>query len=124
MHVLAVDDSRTVLHAIKVSLEHLGHTVTACLTYADGLRAAGQTRFDVLVTDYIIGPLTGIQLSSMTGLPTALITGSNLTVAEQQEINRFRSEGWPVLTKPFFRADLEKAIRDAIQQEKATNAAY
>lgn len=124
MNILAVDDSRTVLHAIKASLEQLGHSVTACLTYDDGLRASSQSEFDVLVTDYIIGPLTGIQLSLMTGLPTALITGSNLTAAEQQEINQFRAEGWPVLTKPFFPADLDKAIRDAIQQERAIHAAY
>ena len=76
MKILAIDDSKTVLRMLVVTLERAGHQVTGCLCYADALRESCQVKFDVLVTDYIIGPLSGIQLSSMTGLPTVLITGS------------------------------------------------
>lgn len=124
MKILAIDDSRTVLRMLVVTLERIGHQVTGCLNYEDAIRESCQMRFDVLVTDYIIGALSGIQLSTMTGLPTVLITGSNLTVGELQEINKFRSAGWPVLTKPFFPADLTRAINDAIQHERAVHAAY
>lgn len=124
MKILAIDDSRTVLQMLVVTLERAGHEVTGCLNYEDALRESAHEKYDVLVSDYILGPLSGIQLSTMTGLPTVLITGSNLTVGEMQEINQFRAAGWPVLTKPFFPADLERAIADAISQERMIHAAY
>ena len=124
MKILAVDDSRVVLRALTVTLEDSGHDVTGCFTYDDAIRAAGKGRYDLLVADYLLGPLSGLQLSTITGLPTVLITGSNLTVSEMQEIHRFRSSGWPVLTKPFYPADLTKAIADAKQQEQAIHAAH
>jgi CheY-like chemotaxis protein len=124
MKILAVDDSRVVLRALVATLEDAGHEVTGCAAYDDAIRAAGKQNYDVLVSDYLLGPLTGLQLSSITGLPTVLITGSNLTVGEMQEINRFRSAGWPVLTKPFFPLDLTQAIEDALTHEKAIHAAH
>ena len=124
MKILAADDSRTVLRAIVVALEDAGHEVVGCPTYADAIREAGKAKYDLLVTDYLLGALNGIRLGRIIGLPIVLVTGSNLMIDEQQEINRFRSEGWPVVTKPFFPADLTQAIEDALTQERAIHAAY
>ena len=123
MNILAVDDSEFLLHALVREIEQQGHSVTGCLTYAEAIREAHRGSYDAMVTDYLLGALDGLKLRTITGLPTVLITGSGLTSKEQQEINQFRSEGWPVLRKPFMQADLAKAIQDAIQQERAIHAA-
>ena len=74
MKILAADDSKTVLRAIVVALEDAGHEVTGCSTYADAIREATKAKYDVIVTDYMLGPMNGIKLGRIVGLPTVLIT--------------------------------------------------
>jgi DNA-binding NtrC family response regulator len=72
-------------------------------------------RIDMLVTDLVLpGELNGVALARAVrrerpDLPVLLITGySDALVGEGEAI------GMPVLTKPFSRSDLAKAVREAM----------
>jgi two-component system CheB/CheR fusion protein len=51
LHILLVDDHAESVEPLARLLELSGHTVTVCLTAADALAAAGQSRFDLLLSD-------------------------------------------------------------------------
>ena len=59
--ILLVDDNSLGLAARKSVLEELGHKVQTSGTPADALELCGKQRFDVVVTDYKMPKMNGIE---------------------------------------------------------------
>ena len=119
--VLLVEDDIDVAEMLSDVLDSLGHSVRHVPTGTAALTAL-QTgpRPDLVITDMMMpGGLSGLALAReirdrMPGLPVILATGYSERAAE------FRASGLPVLHKPFRAADLEEAIRQALDGTATT----
>ena len=60
--ILLVDDNSLGLVARRSVLEELGHEVLTCGTAAEALELCGQHSFDVVVTDYKMPKMNGVEL--------------------------------------------------------------
>src|SRR5579864_6115592 len=60
--ILLVDDSKNGLSARKCVLEELGHKITCALSGAEAIEIFGQHKFDLVVTDYKMPRMNGIEL--------------------------------------------------------------
>lgn len=63
-NILLVDDNKMGLAARRVLLEELGHTVTTAANGLDAFAAAEAYTFDLLITDWKMPKLDGLELIS------------------------------------------------------------
>jgi PAS domain S-box-containing protein len=119
--VLAVDDDALVLMNTTALLEDLGHRVIEASSGREALAALeGGEAIDLLITDHAMPQMTGAQLIAEVGerwpaLPVILATGyADLPAGTKAGVLR--------LNKPFWQADLEKAVAAAMAR-RATAAA-
>jgi|SRR5579862_90481 two-component system chemotaxis sensor kinase CheA len=79
-HILLVDDNVHGLSARRSVLEELGHTIVTASNGTDALECVGQHKFDLVVTDYKMQRMDGLELivrlrKQSTELPIILISG-------------------------------------------------
>ncbi|WP_122555353.1 hybrid sensor histidine kinase/response regulator [Pseudomonas viridiflava] len=114
VHVLLVDDEDLVRDSTAHLLQDLGYQVTEAPSAAVALDLfdAG-LRPDVLVTDYVMADITGVQLARqirqrINNLPILIITG--YTNAKPVPTDDFE-----VLAKPFRRQDIASRLANLVQ---------
>jgi CheY-like chemotaxis protein len=78
--ILIVDDNGMGLLARRTVLEELGHRVHTCASPQDALEHCGKTRFDVVVTDYKMPKMNGVEFIAELrkhhpAVPVILISG-------------------------------------------------
>jgi CheY-like chemotaxis protein len=78
--ILLVDDNASGLSARKVVLEEVGHKITAASCAADALDHFAKQKFDLVVTDYKMPRMDGLELIQrlrklVPDLPIVLISG-------------------------------------------------
>lgn len=116
--VLAVDDDALVLMNTAALLEDLGHKVIEANSGREALTILeGNGEVDLLITDHAMPQMTGSQLIAEVGtrwpaLPVILATGyADLPAGARAGVLR--------LSKPFWQADLEKAVAAAMARRAA-----
>ena len=62
MHILIVEDKKSLSKALKTSLEEKGHTVVLAFDGLDGLAQAETGRFDVMVLDIMLPGIDGLEV--------------------------------------------------------------
>lgn len=118
-HILLLDDEEAVVMATQRSLESLGYTVTACLQpkRALSLFEKAPDIMDLVVTDYAMPKMTGIEVASRIhvirpDIPIILCTGygESLTreIMEKAGVREF-------LVKPIPRKTLGKTVAAVLQ---------
>ncbi|MBC8166778.1 MAG: response regulator [Bryobacteraceae bacterium] len=80
MRLLLVDDNRNGLLARKLVLEEQGYVVTDCCTPEDALQEFITSAFDIVVTDYRMPHMNGVELIAelrkvKAEIPIVLISG-------------------------------------------------
>ena len=60
--ILLVDDNRDGVMARRSVLEELGYNVVSAATGLDALQAVERQNFDLIITDYKMSPMNGLQL--------------------------------------------------------------
>jgi PAS domain S-box-containing protein len=120
MRVLAVDDDNLVLSNLVAMLEELGQEVRAAGSAAEALAVARAWRPDIVLTDYAMPQMTGLQLAEemrldRPGLPLVLATG-------YAELPPGLGAILPRLAKPYTQADLERVLK-SVQPDPALNPA-
>jgi PAS domain S-box-containing protein len=110
LNVLAVDDDPLVLMNTTLMLEDLGHTVTEAYSGIEALDVlrAGETRFDLVITDHSMPKMTGSEFAAeirrnWPHIPVVLATG-------YAELPSGGDTRLPRLPKPFSQAQLQSAI--------------
>ena len=108
--VLAVDDDSLVLDNMAALIEDLGHQVIGAASGAEALAALDQNTVDLVITDYAMPQMTGLQLADAIGacrpdLSVVLATGF-------AELPPGAGEGLPRLAKPYSQAELARILRD------------
>jgi two-component system, NtrC family, response regulator AtoC len=110
--ILVVDDEPSVCRSIKMLLEHDGHKVQTTNSGETALTMFEQDKFDLVMTDYIMGKMEGIELArlikqSQPDQPIIIVTAF---------ANEFNLYGKPseavdfIISKPFSQKDLRDAI--------------
>lgn len=123
-HVMIVDDEKALLNILERKLTQAGFKVSS---FDDPLRALKEFRsnpmtFDILVTDFSMPNLSGIELaseihSSRPGLPTIVCTGfSDEHLSERIGLDQDIVK----LTKPFDISELQELILKTIKQQNET----
>ena len=109
-HILLVDDDPSLLSAMAESLVHLGYEVSVANSGTTALQAAARRGVDVLITDWHLPDLDGMNLAQRLrehhrDLPVIIATGDNPGAALPSMV-------W--LQKPFTLASLRGAISSAV----------
>ncbi len=119
-HILCVDDEPAITEVCRRSLEFLGYRVTTCTDprEAFALVRAEPGAFDLLLTDYTMPGMTGVELADAVrvlrpGLPVLLVTGYSELIAPEFLADH-RIDG--LLAKPLLRRDLAWRVRRALDR--------
>ncbi len=111
---LVIDDDESITKQLTKVLESLGYEVVA---HTDPLEAAKETRFDIVLTDFMMPQLNGAELLAKLravnpdSVRMLLTAASDFRVA-MEAVNR--GEVFRLLAKPWQLADLRNAIKQAV----------
>jgi signal transduction histidine kinase len=115
LHILLVDDEEAVREGTAAMLESMGHLVKQAASGAQALGLIRSQPFDIVVTDYLMPSMSGIDLVRearrvRADIPILMITGF-ADLAEDTAANVLR------LPKPFRMAELARALHDAMSEK-------
>jgi signal transduction histidine kinase/CheY-like chemotaxis protein len=117
LRLLLVDDDAGARETTCEVLADLGHDVVAA---ASGAAALGMLRerqdFDVLIADFAMPEMTGVQLAAQAaelvpGLPILFLSG----YADSDVLRIWSERGYRTLSKPFRTVELATALHDVIR---------
>ena len=106
MHILVVDDYNTMLRILKNLLKQLGFTnVDQAMDGAEALNQLNASKFDFIISDWNMEPMTGIKLlrkvrasDKLKHIPFIMITAEskteNVVMAKQAGVSNY-------IVKPF-----------------------
>jgi CheY-like chemotaxis protein len=118
--IMAVDDDFLVLMNTQAMLEDMGHRVIPAHNGEEALRILDQAGdVDLVITDQAMPRMTGLQLAEAIqvrrpNLPIILATGYAELPTDHPNI-AFK------LDKPYFQAQLEKAVHEALRSREDLN---
>ncbi len=118
--VLVIDDESHILHVVSLKLRNAGYEVLTAVDGEEGYEMAVQHEPDVIITDYQMPFLTGLEVcrklrehGPTSQTPAIMLTarGSGLS-AEDLEATSIHS----VLTKPFSPREVLATVQDALSR--------
>lgn len=120
--VLLVDDDEDIVLIAKDLLEYMGHCVTACCSASDALEKFSQNEgsYDLVLTDYSMSRMTGIELSSQlrkvrANIPIVIMTGNDQAIPEDA-LNQVSINA--IISKPFRSDEITATIRRVMAVDK------
>lgn len=112
--ILVVDDSASMRHMVKFTLEMDGHKVTEGNDGEKGLALAKSNQFELIITDVNMPKMNGIELTAKVralgnykSVPVLLLTTES-GLSKKQEGKTAGATGW--LVKPFDPAKLSQTV--------------
>ncbi len=113
MHILIVEDKKSLSKALKTSLEEKGHTVVLAFDGLDGLAQAETGHFDIMVVDIMLPGIDGLEVirrlrKGKHQLPVLALTARD-TVGDI--VNALDLGVDDYLTKPFAMAEFMARLR-------------
>jgi CheY-like chemotaxis protein len=115
IRILLVEDDNHIGRIIELSLPELGvpYTFISALSAEEGLELWAQQPFDILMTDYNLRGMTGLQMVAQLTAEGARVPTLLVTAYDSPEVRReARSLSVDIyLTKPFFMDELVDAVR-------------
>lgn len=119
-NILLVDDNKLGLAARKVVLEELGYQITTAGSGPDGLKRFAEIEFELLITDYKMPRMSGVQLiekvrEKSPTLPIILLSGFADTLGLDEE-----NTGADVVIQKSATevADMVRAVRKLLRPRK------
>ena len=123
MHILIVEDKRSLARMLKTSLEEKGHTVVLAFDGEEGLAHAEMDLFDVMVLDIMLPRIDGLEVIRRLRhggrqLPVLALTARD-TVADIVAALDLGIDDY--LTKPFAMAEFLARLRAVARKGPAVN---
>lgn len=120
---LVVDDEIHIVHVVAIKLRNNGFDVTTAENGAVGLELAGEIAPDIIVTDFQMPVMTGLEMvenlrkqESTKDIPVIMLTARGFAVEEEQKealnISAF-------LSKPFSPREVLKTIEEILETAEA-----
>jgi two-component system KDP operon response regulator KdpE len=114
--VLVVDDDRSLLRVLRVSLPARGHEVLAAASGEEGLSKAAVDSPDIVVLDLGLPDLDGLEvcrrIRQWSQVPVIVLSA---TGSEDRKVAALDGGADDYVTKPFGMAELEARIRAALR---------
>ena len=116
-HILFADDNPDIRELVQLVLHEAGFRVSTADNTADVLSRAATEPFDLLLLDYWMPQLTGVELCRQVrafdqNTPILICSGA-VTPADREAATRAGAQGY--LLKPFNARDLVGALRTALK---------
>jgi len=115
--ILMVEDNSQVAESAMALLREQGHQVEHCASAPEALQFLERdARFDIIFSDLVMpGGMDGLDLARTArerwpAIPILLATGYS------DSVERAAREGFPILSKPYHPAELERELRRLISQ--------
>src|SRR5688500_10817143 len=121
--ILVADDETHILHVVSLKLKNAGYTVLTARDGQEALELAQQERPDLIITDYHMPQLSGLELfqrlnqdPKTSHIPAIMLTarGYHLEPKDTQQSGILR-----MLSKPFSPRQLLSAVTEILDQAKA-----
>ena len=121
--ILVADDETHILHVVSLKLRNAGYTVLTARDGQEALELAQQERPDLIITDYHMPQLSGLELCQRlkqdpktSHIPAIMLTarGYHLEPRDTQQSGILR-----MLSKPFSPRQLLSAVTEILDQAKA-----
>ncbi|MHC4743918.1 MAG: response regulator [Planctomycetota bacterium] len=120
--VLVVDDEMHIVHVVAIKLRNNGYEVITANNGAEALELARQENPDIVVTDYQMPVMSGLELvKELRGdditksIPVILLTARSFAISkEEQEALRIST----CLSKPFSPRELLGDIEDILHKNE------
>lgn len=120
--VLVVDDEIHIVHVVAIKLRNNGFEVISADNGAEGLKLALAEKPDIIVTDYQMPVMTGLELveklrqnQDTKDTPVVMLTARSFAIPQQQQ-DDLRISG--CLSKPFSPKELLGNIEDILYQKQ------
>jgi CheY-like chemotaxis protein len=121
--ILVADDESHILNVVSLKLTNAGYTVFTAVDGQEALEMASAQRPDLLITDYHMPQLSGLELCQRlrqnpetSGIPTIMLTARGYSLepsdTEQNGINR-------MLSKPFSPRQLLATVNEMLSVAEA-----
>lgn len=118
--VLVVDDEIHIVHVVAIKLRNNGYEVITAANGAEAFELACSEQPDIIVTDFQMPVMTGLELvekirqsDALKEVPVILLTARSFAIEEQQRQDLQISE---CLSKPFSPKELLRSIEDVLYQ--------
>ncbi len=116
--VLVVDDAIHIVHVVAIKLRNNGYEVISADNGAEALELALREKPDIIVTDYQMPVMTGLELvenlrrhEETKDIPVIMLTARSFAI-EQKQQDALRISG--CLSKPFSPKELLSNIEDIL----------
>lgn len=120
--VLVVDDEIHIVHVVAIKLRNNGYEVVSADNGADALDLALTEKPDIIVTDYQMPIMTGLELvenlrrnEETRDIPVIMLTARSFAI-EQEQQDALKISG--CLSKPFSPKELLGNIEDVLYQKE------
>jgi CheY-like chemotaxis protein len=120
--VLVADDEIHIIHVVAIKLRNNGYEVVAANNGAEAYELACRENPDIIVTDYQMPLMTGIELieklregEQTKDIPVILLTARSFAVSQELQDSLGVSS---CLSKPFSPKELLKTIQDILYQRE------
>lgn len=125
--ILVVDDETHILHVLSLKLVNAGFEVATALDGEEGLEIALSMRPDLIITDYQMPFMTGLELCerlrrepTTSHIPALMLTARGFGVSRE---DLSRTNIIEVLSKPFGPRDVLERVERLISGRPTTTAA-
>ena len=125
--ILVADDESHILHVVSLKLRNAGYRVLTAHDGQEALEAAQQERPDLIITDYHMPQLSGLELcrrlkqdTSLPQIPVIMLTarGYHLEPQDTEESGILK-----MLSKPFSPRHLLATVNEVLQNSPPAAAA-
>ncbi len=120
--VLVVDDEIHIVHVVAIKLRNNGYEVISADNGAEALELAIKERPDIVVTDYQMPVMTGLELvgnlrkhEETKDTPVIMLTARSFAISQEQQ-DQLQISG--CLSKPFSPKELLGNIEDILYQKE------
>lgn len=124
--VLIADDEVHIIHVVAIKLRNNGYDVLSAGNGAEAFELVCAERPDIIVTDYQMPLMTGIELiekmranAATRDIPVILLTARSFAISQEQQESLGVSA---CLSKPFSPKELLKSIQDILYQRELAAA--
>lgn len=121
--VLIADDEIHIIHVVSIKLRNNGYEVISAENGADAFALACEENPDIIVTDFQMPGMTGLELvrqlrqnEATKDTPVIMLTARDFAVEEGEKEQLQISE---LLSKPFSPKELLRSVSDILYQKAA-----
>ena len=124
--ILVADDETHILHVVTMKLSHAGYEVITAMDGQEALELALAEKPDMIITDYQMPYLTGVELCTRLreneqtrDIPVLMLTARGFDIAEDEMVAAGLHD---VLGKPFSPREVLRRVQQLLETDGANKS--